>query len=164
MDITEFTSYAEVRLLMGVSPQEMPDGDMSLPIVGYWLNLAFEDVYPGLVDAYRGWLEADPGTAAEQRAIMAVRVYSAYVVAAELRGATGSSMLKSITDGRAKEERFGPVKDDWQMFLDRLNRARQALIDALVALGLLDPVAPATPRVFFGSAGLAVDPVVGEDQ
>lgn len=162
MDIKKYTSYPEIRLLLGVSSMELDNDTLELPIVGHWLTVAFNDVYPGLISAYDEWVDDPTPTDDEIAAMAAVRVFATYAVAHEMQGTAGRSMLKSITDGRAKEERFGPGKDDLSWFLDRYNLARQALIDALVALGLIDAPRPLGPRIFFGTADLGFDPVLGD--
>jgi hypothetical protein len=118
MDITDYTSYAEIRAICGLSVNELPDEVLSLSIYGNYLSLrmagiTLPDEAPGpgpLTDAFavvEAKLEADR-TAAEQKLYDLTKLFAAYAVANEVCRALPTKLPKAISDSKATLTRFSP--------------------------------------------------------
>lgn len=165
LTITDYTSYDEIRAVLGVSDAELGDEVLALPIVALGLEGELDDVTPLLTPKYKELKDKqEAGTALEpmeQRLLNVTQVFSAYAVAKNMMASETRFALKKITDGKASMERFS--SDNTALYEGVLNgyyQARARLIAILVALGMIE--APTVRRrTYFGVAGLSRDPVTG---
>lgn len=160
MSLFTYTTYDEVRAVLGVSDEELADVTLELPLYEQQLVLELESVYDSLPSMYIAIRSLDPTsrTTKEQKLFDIVQVFSAYATGKILLVSAPRFAPKRITDGRAEVERvadpFANLRDDLEQTLLAL-RAR--LIAALVALDVV--FTPATARVYFGVAGLSINPI-----
>ena len=160
MSLFTYTTYDEVRAVLGVSDEELADVTLELPLYEQQLVLELESVYDSLPSMYIAIRTLDPAsrTTKEQKLFDIVQVFSAYATGKILLVSAPRFAPKRITDGRAEVERvadpFATLRDDLEQTLITL-RAR--LLAALVALDVV--FTPATPRVYFGTAGLFTSPI-----
>lgn len=161
MSLTDYTSYNEVRAVLGVSDEELEDATLALPIYAQQLEIELESVYvslPSMYDAIKAIVPPATKTSKEQKLFDIVQVFSAYATGKILLVSAPRFAPKRISDGRAEVERvsdpFATLRDDLDEALIAL---RTRLIAALEDLGVA--FNPATARVYFGVAGLAVNPI-----
>lgn len=107
--VTDLTSYAEIRAVIGVDSTELTDTTLALPLYAIKLQKSlrdFQDADGKTLQTY--YEEIDPAsmTEAQENLYYSVRQYATYVVA--LAACSGLSMfaLKSDSDGKASQSRF----------------------------------------------------------
>lgn len=160
MSLFTYTTYEEVRAVLGVSDNELADVTLELPLYSQHLELELEAVYESLPSMYTVIKAIDPTlrTSKEQKLFDIVQVYSAYATGKILLVSAPRFAPKKITDGRAEVERvadpFATLRDDIEQTLIAL-KAR--LLKALEALDVV--FQPTVGRVYFGTAGLAINPI-----
>lgn len=161
MALTDYTSYDEVRAVLGVSDEELENATIALPIYDAQLQMQFEDMHPDLVALWEAAKIADPQTSAQKRLARILPVFASYAVASNLLMSLSMFAPKKITDGRAEVER---VTDPYKHLRAELPIAFQGiknrLEDILDDMGL-NPIVVAGPRVLIGVSPLAIDPVTG---
>ena len=158
--MSPYTTYDEVRAVLGVSDEELENATLSLPLYVQQLELELESVYVSLPSMYTGIQALDPAlrTPQQQKLFDIVQVYSAYATGKILLVSAPRFAPKRISDGRAEVERvadpFATLRDDLEQTLTAL-RAR--LVRALEALDVV--FSPVAGRVYFGAAGLSINPI-----
>ena len=157
MSLDLFTSYPEVRAVLGVSDEELEDITLALPMYSLKLQMELEEVYVGLYDLYITTRDLPVVSPAEQKLLNVVQVFSAYAVSKSLLASSTLFAPQKITDGRAGMERF----DATENLRDEIEQTLVALKARILAvLGVLGLVVPVTsPRVYFGAAGLSINPI-----
>ena len=165
LTLTDYTSYDEVRAILGVSDAELGDEVLALPLIALNLENELDDVTPLLIPKYKELTakqeQGDTLQPMEARLINVTQVFAAYAVAKDLLGSETRFALKKITDGKASMERFaGDNSQVTEGIMTSYYQARARLIAILVALGLLEEQVRRT-RSYFGVAGLSRDPVTG---
>jgi len=115
MSLLLYTSYNEVRAVLGVSITELPDTVLSGSIYGTLLTLALEDINVS-IPAYFVTVSALPSpTTSQTRFLDLVRLISPYSTAKELLTSLPLFAVQSIGDGRAQFTRqtdvFADVRD-----------------------------------------------------
>ena len=155
-----FTSYDSIRAVLGVSEDDLEDVTLELPIYLQLLRLDFGTISSDIESLYLP-LVADPPpplTPIQQRFVDLVQLFSAYATAKTLLTSLPLFAPKSITDGRAKLDRFA---DPLEMVKDGVeslyNTIKDRLAEVLEEMGEDVPVASA--RVFFATAPLGYNPV-----
>lgn len=161
--ITDYTTYAEIRSILGVSDEEIPDTELELPIWSMMLDQKLEEVSE-LVAVNR---QTVSGTPVENRTPAQIKfqavsgLYAAYAVAQELLVSLPMFGFKQLTDGKAEIIRF----DRWDDLKAGVQKGANAMrVKLRLALAALDPsfsLPPATTSVFIVSTGIATDPVTG---
>ena len=110
MSITKYTSYDEVRVVLGVAKKELKDEELALPVFETLLLLELDDLSTGIVPLYDS-IEAlnplvTPPTPAQTRFLRVCDAYATYFVAKLAGGAMPMFGLARITDGKAEQQRF----------------------------------------------------------
>lgn len=158
MELADFTTYDEVRAMLGVSDEDISNTTLALPVYLLSLQLDLETEYEDLVSTYLAYKAFPTPTANEQKLVNLVQVFSAYATSKSLLASSTLFAPKQITDGRASLTRFdatSDLRDDIDKALVAIRRRLKLL---LITLGLL-PAEVSTNRNYFGVAGLAVDPI-----
>lgn len=160
--LTEYTSFDEIRAVLGVAAEEIEDATLDLPIYQTQLIFALEDVATGVPDAFKvvSAKTYASRTSAEQRLYEVTRIFSAFAIANELLTSLPYFAELKVQDGRAAKER---VADPYEKTRAGVGasladmRIRLSAAYGAVASGatLLSKVT----RVWATSAGLALDPV-----
>lgn len=163
MELTDYTTYAEVRAVMGVSDIELPDSQLELPLYLTKLQADLDSIDDRINGLYENLLEGDedaldPG---EMKFIRAVQVFAPYAVGRGASSFVSMSGLKRIEDGKAKAERFANSFGDMlQGIVSEYYKWRAHLVEMFTALGY--EVAPLPPRVWTSVVTPAYNPVTGE--
>ena len=163
MILSDFTSAAEIRAVLGVADTELTDDVLALPLYVRQLTFDLEDVATNLVTEYLAvWaLPAGSRTVAQQRLFDLVQLYSSFSVSKMLLTSMPLFAPRTITDGRATVERqtdvFQDVRDG--VFLG-YTTVRRKLLDTYNLLTGATSVVALVPGLTV-AVGLAVDPITG---
>lgn len=156
--LQNFTSYDEIRSVLGVSEEELDDMTLALPMHLQTLQLELADIDSTLESQFLTSLDKSSRTTAEQKLVDVVQVYSAYAISKTLLTSLPLFAPRALTDGRAQFERvadpFAGVREGVEVMLAKL---RNRIVAALADLGT--EVATVTVRSYFGTAGLATNPI-----
>ena len=110
--ITEFTSYADVRAALGVSEDDLEDGTLELDLYADMLEVEFEDVSATFLTTYAAAQATDTPTEAQARFLKATRLFSTYAIAKHLTASLPLFAAKDVTDSKATVTRFdSPYRD-----------------------------------------------------
>jgi hypothetical protein len=163
MNITDYTSYAEVRALLGVSDEEIPDTELALPVWAMLLSEKLSAVSDS-VDVNRQAITALPAgsrTPAQNKFQAVSSLYAAYAVAQELLVALPMFGFRQLTDGKAQIERF----DRWEDLKAGIEKGANAMrVKLRLALATIDPsytVPQVVRNVYIVGTGIGTDPVTG---
>lgn len=161
MDLLDYTTYPEIRSLLGVNDVELPDETLSLDVYSSELDLEFDDVSLSLRPRYATVvaIEEASRTIDQDRFIKTVRVFAAYTVAKSLAGSLPMFGPKTVTDSKTEVSRFAndpfketikTIKSKWELYKNRTIAAlavvdsststRTALTVMLVSSPSSDPV------------------------
>lgn len=159
--LTDFTSYDEIRAVLGVSNEEIEDVTLALPMYHDQLNFRLDDIYGTLAATFLtiGEITAPSRTAEQARFYNITRLFCSYGVAADLIVALPMFSVQRVTDGKAEMERFDPMADMKAGVLSMLN---PLLTRLQAALTVVDPTysAPvAVTGISIVGVALARDPV-----
>lgn len=163
MQLTDYTTYADVRGVLGVSDDELEDSTLALGVWSDQLALELDEIGANLRTDFDTVVAIDEASrsAAQQKFYRTTRLFAAYEVANQLGSGLPMFGPKDITDGKASFSRFSDspykqtlkeVKAKYEEFLQKLTTAHAALSSATVST---------TTRVLFAGVGQAVDPVTG---
>jgi hypothetical protein len=113
MDITDYTSYDEVRLTVGLSSKELTDAELAEEIYANILSLGFNSVpVPSALGAgtYAAIFAALPAessrTAVQQNFYDLTRMFATYTVAYEVCVSLSMRAPKMIADSKSSLTRF----------------------------------------------------------
>jgi len=158
MTLTDFTSYADIRAVLGVAPEEIEDTTLALPLYYKELQFLLGDIEPTLEATYGTLLSQPSCTPQEQKVVDVLQVFSAYAVAKSLLTSLPLFSPQRVQDGRAEQQRFN---DPFQDLRDGVDSSYLSLLarlkSALEGIGL-SPTAAVT-RSYFTTSTLATDPV-----
>lgn len=170
MALIDFTTFEDVRAVLGVSVDELEDATLGLSVYEFdlkdELSEVSEDAIPGsdLIADYSSAKAKAPAdrTADEQRLIEYTRLFSTYAVARHLTAALPLFSPKEQTDGKASIVRYtqDPYKHTVSEIKARYERYRDRLIKAYSAA--MSSAAPATVlRTYLSGSQPTSDPVTG---
>lgn len=156
--LTDFATYDEIRAVLGVSDEELEDGTLALPMYLKLLQMDFGGLSEELESKYLA-AKAEPApTAQEQRLLDVVSVFSAYAIASHLLTSMTLFAPKQITDGKASTDRVSdPFESVREGVTSMLAVLKLRVLTALNALGTATNISAS--RVYFATAGLAVNPI-----
>jgi len=158
--LIDFTSYASIRAVLGVSDDELEDVTLALPGYMQLLKLEFDSISPNIESLYLPLVVVPTPamTPTEQRFVDLVQLFAAYSTAKTLLASLPLFAPKSISDGRAKLDRFPDPLDVVKGGVESLYVAiRAKLVAVLDELGQVTPVSPVI--TFFSTAPLGYNPV-----
>lgn len=161
MALTTYTTYPEVRAVLGVSSTELPDSVLSLGIYGTMADLGLEDVHADIPASFSTVSALPSPTTQQQRFVDLVKLYVPYLLAKELLTSLPMFAVKQLSDGRAEFQRQADIYDDLK---DGIDSALLSLRFRLAAAynTLYPDAGIATGRATFNitvASGLATDPV-----
>lgn len=108
MDITAYTSFDDIRAVLGVSIDELEDPTISLPVYALNLEAELRDISPQLpsdLEAVRG-KEPSLRTSDETWLLQMGQLFVTYSVANQLSSAMPMFSPKEISDSKASLSRF----------------------------------------------------------
>lgn len=167
MALTDYTTYAIIRGILGVASTEITDTVLAQPTWELQFELEMEDIDQGdgaVLTEYAAIvaIEAGSRTADQTRFYNLVNLLAAYSVARQLLTSVDMFAPKKITDGKAAVER---TNDPYEMLRQGVLAGYKLLKDRLTTLLLVlvpDANVPAaTARTNILSTGLGSDPVTG---
>lgn len=163
MSLLTYTTYAEVRSVLGVSSTELPDETLALSIYGMQATLGLEDIHPDIPANFSTVSALPSKTVQQQRFLDLVKLYVPYQTAKTLLVSLPLFAVKQLSDGRAEFQRQAEVFEDLKDGVDAaLNSLRYRLAATFTGLYPSSPATTATPvHTLLVSTGLAVDPVTG---
>lgn len=167
LDITDYTSYAEVRAALGVSDEEVGDEVLALPMYSNHLAMEFSNLEDELdLDDIEDLFATISGLALsarskpQKRVLANLGLYATYAVARHLGTSLAMMAPKSLGDGKALMSRFSdsPYKSTLENVEAQYEKAKTALTAALDSLNSTSSAKVVTS--FFGVVSPATDPVV----
>ncbi len=162
MDITDFTSYTEVRTTVGLSSDELSDAILASEIYANSLELAMSEVTlsdaapstGSLAARYAAVVLLTTRTELEQKFYNLTRLFCTYAVAYEVATSLGMRTPKSESDGKRTLVRFSPestyrdtadmIREKLEDFKSRLEKIGTA---TLTSMPYMTVVAPGTDPV-----------------
>ena len=164
MALTDYTTFNDIRAVLGVTTDDLEDSTLSLDVYVFDLEAELDDLEPSPHAAYKELREQDPDTMSdnERRFFQAVRLFSTYSVGKQLLTSLPMFAPKEHSDGKSSMTRFAldPYKETIKRVEGGYDKMRERLINAFAGL-TASAATSATPRVFFLGSGLASDPVTG---
>lgn len=162
MALTDYTTYDEVRGILGVAEEEIPDAVMSLDV--YYTTL-LEDMYalaPGMQANYEATKALPVPTASQARFVRLVKAWSGYDVAAQHLDSLSMSAPKTIESDKDKTDRMADPYEQIRANLPgRLATVRDRLLGLYVELFPGDPVPARPTATVIIAVGLGTDPITG---
>ncbi len=158
--ITEFTSYADVRAARGVSEDDLEDETLELDLYADMLEVEFEDVSATFLTTYAAAQATDTPTEAQARFLKATRLFSTYAIAKHCCGSLPLFAAKQVTDSKASVQRFdNPIRDVVKSINDQYGALRVRLSNAMDAL--VAPSLVTIAKVYLAVASPSSDPITG---
>lgn len=160
MALIAYTTYDDVRAALGVTDTELEDATLALTTYEDALVSEFEDISMTLKSTLDATLAKATPTEDEERFLRYARLFSAYTVAKLLTASLPMFGPKTITDGKAKIDRFNdPYRDTVKDVTAQYDKWRSRLSAAFTALG--QSSSTPTVRVYMSTVSPASDPVTG---
>lgn len=165
MALAEFTTFDDIRAVLGVSKDDLGDATLSLAVYEHSLVSELDDIDLVLIADFKTASNKVPAdrTAAETRFLRATRLFAPYSVGRQLLSALPLFAPKEHSDGKAHVTRFAldPYKETIKSVREQHERFRARLAAAYAAFK--SATAPAIPaRLYFAKSTPTTDPVTGE--
>lgn len=162
MAITDLTTTASVRAVLGISERELRDDVLLNPIYQVELMEVLTEIHPDLFTDFVAAASADPRTALQQRFYDLTQLFSSYQIAKQCLGAVAMFAPIVIKDSRSELNRnddpYKNLRTDvpaaWSVMRTRL-RSVYALVNPLA------PAPTAAERIRLVASPLATNPVTG---
>lgn len=163
--ITDYTSYDEVRAVLGVDDDELDDTKLALGAYSSDLNFELNSFGTGFVTYLDAKLAEDYETLTEKEQLFvdSAKLFATYSVASNLSVNLPMFALKEQSDSKASQVRFNDsFKGVLANVSGRLEAYRNRLRDLFDELnpGVI-VVTPATLGIIFTSSTPTADPVTG---
>ena len=124
MTLTEFTSFDDIRAVLGVSVDELSDTTLSLNLYLFSLVSALEGVDLGVIPYFEPLVATAPSTATDIRFFQAVQVFASYAVAKQASGSLPMFSPKEQTDGKSSLVRFS--QDPYKVTMEKIEEGYEA--------------------------------------
>lgn len=141
--LTDYTSYDEIRAVLGLSTKDLEDTTLALALYERNLTMELAEVDAGVKAQYLAvaGITENTRTAAQQTFYEVTQVFSAYSISRQLLTSLPYFALQRVTDGRAEGERehdaFKDTKDSinatYNILATRLKTYYAALGNSLVS-------------------------------
>ena len=163
MALTTYTTFAEVRAVLGVSDDEIVDETLALPMYEDMLRMEMDSVNVGVYSKFVEVGAVEPASLTDNQTtfLRYFRLFCAYAVAKSLTTALPMFGPKSIGDGKANMARF--ADSPYKVTAARIDAEFGRLSNLLSAAynTLASTSTDAFSRPWLTSTGLAIDPVTG---
>lgn len=163
MDLTDYTTYDDIRAALGVSGEELEDETLALEVYASGVSEDLYDISSTLTAVYTAIEAKAEGDRSDKeiRAYRMVRLFVVYSTAKQLGAALPMLAPKSVSDGKASMSRFAgePYKEVLKRISEQYDLFRGRLIQALA--DLTSETTVATTRTHFRVASPIYDPVTG---
>lgn len=160
MEIINFTTFNDIRAVLGVSDDEIEDATLSLDIFELNLTSELEDISVNLIGDYSTVAELTTRTAVQERFYQATRLFSAYAVAYQATGSLPLFSPKDISDGKATVSRYAdsPYREVIKKVSAQYEKFKVKLEKAYAEFGSSSAPSRTIPSLFAVASG-ARDPV-----
>jgi hypothetical protein len=159
MALTDYTSYAEVRAILGVNDLEVADTLLALPFYSEIINAELTDINDTLPSLYAAAVIEPTPTVFQSKLVSYTRLFSTYATAKTLTTSLPLFSPRAIEDGKARLERFNnPYKEVIDAVGREYDRWRLRLIDLLADL---EGTVESTAVFGFTTVPLEIDPITG---
>lgn len=167
MDLLQFTTYDEIRSLLGVTRRELADDVLALPHWTLTVEQELLDIDGGTGAVLTQFatvlaIAETTRTAAQTQFFKVTCVYALYLMGLQLLSRADVFVPTTITDGKASvqrlEERFERLRPAIE---GTLQRYKERLKTSLTVLNPGAAVVAVAERVMISTTGLATDPVTG---
>lgn len=161
MALTDYTSYAQIRALLGVEDDELADETIGLEVYSTGLLEDLLDVGLTLEADYATVNAIENRSTAQQRLWRTVRSFASFSVAKRVGASLSMFGPKDVTDGKAGVSRFSdaPYKATMKNIEVEYGVAKQRLTEAYNAYGSASKTL--APRTYFAASKPSFDPVTG---
>jgi hypothetical protein len=160
MAIIDYTTYDDIRAVLGVSEDDLEDETLALELYDNYLTMDLEEVNIDLPTTYDTVSIVATPTEAQARFLQATRLFATYSVAKQLSTSLPLFAAKQVTDSKAEMTRFdNPYKDVVSAIAKDYERLRNRLIQTLNSLG--NETATATRRSLMSVVSPGFDPITG---
>jgi hypothetical protein len=162
MALLDYTTYDDIRAILGVSSTELPDKVLALNTYAFQGELALTDVYSDLPTLFATVKASIAPTTTEATLENVVTLFYGYSIAKVLLVALPLFAVQSLGDGRANFTRHSDIFADVRDGVDAaLTALRKRLVDLINTLLPGTVTVSATVTTHMLATGLAVDPVTG---
>lgn len=160
--LTKYTTYDEIRAVLGVTDEELEDSTLSLGVYSSALDMELDDVDSGIAGLFDVVANLDEAirTTDQQKFYGGVRLFATYAVARQLSSSLPLFSPKDITDGKAGISRFSdsPYKTTIRDVKEQFSRLKQRLT---LLYDTLQLTSTATVTLTGLSVTSPIDPVTG---
>lgn len=162
--LTDFTTYDDIRAVLGVSDEELEDLTIALSTYIDQLELTLADIDAGLQAAYVTVAAKQEATrtVAEQKFYKLTRLFSSFAVARDLLTSLDLFAAKVITDGKASVQRFDTYEETRKAVLSMFSTLRKRLDVAYALIDIAHAPVQSAVAIFAVKSALAIDPVTGQ--
>lgn len=162
--ITDYTTFADVRALLGVNDIELSDATLALEVYSHSLTAELEEVDVGLPAKFVEVADTDDSawTTAQRRFFESCRLFSAYAVAKQATTALPMFGPKDVGDSKAVISRFSdsPYKQTEKKIKEGFDLQKTRLAKAYADLNTTSTTT-ATPRTMLVISSPTTDRVTG---
>lgn len=160
--LTDYTTPASVRSVLGVSMPEIKDDVVQSPIYETLLEEKLYSLNPQMTEDYLAAKEADPKTHLQERFVNVMQTYAAYHVASQMLGSVAMFAPKVIEDSRTKLERFNDAyKALGAEVLGTLSYLEGKLLGVYALINPDAPVPAKAARISVVNVPLGLNPITG---
>lgn len=165
MELTAYTTFSDVRAIIGVTAEELPDTDLALEVYLFGLESELDGVSSTLNADFlvaAAAVVAGTDTTAQKVLYRATRLFATAQVASTAAQSLPLRAQKSITDGKASVSRFSD--SPYKATLENLNKLlaqTKANLKEQYDIILGNGTVLNIPS-FLGIVVPTIDPVVGE--
>lgn len=160
MSITTYTTYNEIRAVLGVSDADIEDSTLALAIYSNLLNSDLESINSNFISLHQTIAGEASQTDAQQRFLRNTSSFATFSVAKSLLAAMPMFAVEKMSDSKATGERFDEAQKDTAKRIEAMyDSSRAALIASVGEVGS----SATTTRTFslFAVSSPATDPVTG---
>jgi hypothetical protein len=162
MNLLSYTTYKDIRAVIGVSEDEMPDDELALDSYLFALEMEIDTIGASLQTDYATALTAvvaSTATTAQANLVKATKLFAVFQVGKAVAYSLPMRAQKTITDGKAGVSRFAdsPYKETLHNVSALLVTAKANLVEKYAALS--GGTTTSTFPSFMSVVSPAIDPV-----
>lgn len=164
MQITDYTSYEEVRAALGVTDEDLEDDQLVLQMYADVLQIELEDVHVNLIGTYNDAVATATPTVDQQRFMQAAHLFATYAVARHLAATLPLFSPEQVTDGKAMTRRAqsdGPYQKAIEAVGREYARFRVRLSQMFAVLSSSSTGSSLVAKSYFSTVTPSSDPVTG---
>lgn len=163
-DINTYTSYDQVRAVLGVSDDELSDDTLALDVYGAALNISMYELNPQFATTFDSLVGESTVSPVQQLFLDYSKLFCTYAVAQQLCSALPMFALKETGDSKANAGRFAadPYKKTIADIEGRLDAYKNKVIELLNELNPSSATTnPSTPFIMMAKSTPTFNPVTG---